>query len=269
MRRPKISCVIALAFFLHCGNLLAQDWANLKGRFTFDGEPPPRTELPYTALERTRIGAPEGLKLLDESLIVDAKTKGIANVAIFAVPEWMTPKVEMPIHPSAKEGAESEHPIRIKNLAIAPHISVMRSSQQLTLTNEEPFAHNLKLDATGVGPSFNYLLASLKKVIVPKMEQTQLPSRLSGSIAPYLSGYLVVRDNPYFAVTNEKGEFEIKDLPLGNWRFQAWHEKCGYVRKLKWKDVDTTWTKGRFDIELTKNGVDMGEIKVNAEIFKK
>ena len=247
----------------------AQDWANLKGRFTLDGEVPTRKELPLTAREKALAGTPEGLKVLYESLIVDAKTKGIANVVIFAVPELMTPRVEMPVHPSAKETATAEHPIHIKNFAITPHLSAMRSTQQLTLTNDEPFGHNLKLDAAGVGTSFNYGLASMKKIIVPRVEQMQLPSRLSGSIAPYLCGYLVVRDNPYFAVTNERGEFEIKNLPVGKWRFQAWQEKCGYVRKLKLGGADTTWTKGRFDVEIIGMGVDLGEIAVNTDIFKK
>jgi hypothetical protein len=153
--------------------------------------------------------------------------------------------------------------------ATVARVSVMRTSQQLTLTNEEPFAHHLKLDAMGVGTSFNYGLASMRKFVVPRMGETRLPSRFSGGIAPYLSGYLVVRDNPNFAVTNENGEFEINDLPLGKWRFQAWHEKCGYIRALKLSDRDTTWTKGRFDVEITKDGVDLGEIKVDSGIFQK
>ena len=37
-----------------------------------------------------------------------------------------------------------------------------------------------------------------------------------------------VFDHPYFAVTNEKGEFEIKDAPAGKYRLVIWQDK-GWV----------------------------------------
>ena len=46
-----------------------------------------------------------------------------------------------------------------------------------------------------------------------------------------MSARLVVRPNPYFAVSDAKGNFEIKDLPAGELEFQVWHEHCGYVQK--------------------------------------
>jgi len=38
-----------------------------------------------------------------------------------------------------------------------------------------------------------------------------------------------VFNHPYFAVTNEKGEFEIKNAPAGNFNLVVWQEEAGWV----------------------------------------
>ena len=45
---------------------------------------------------------------------------------------------------------------------------------------------------------------------------------------------LLVRPDPYFAVSDKDGNFEIKNLPAGTeLEFQVWQEKSGYVEKAK------------------------------------
>ena len=34
-------------------------------------------------------------------------------------------------------------------------------------------------------------------------------------------------EHPYFAVTADGGEFELKNLPAGTYTIEAWHEKLG------------------------------------------
>ncbi|MFN3477670.1 MAG: carboxypeptidase-like regulatory domain-containing protein, partial [Candidatus Methylomirabilales bacterium] len=40
-----------------------------------------------------------------------------------------------------------------------------------------------------------------------------------------MSAYIVVLQNPFFALTNEEGEFAIKNVPPGSYTVKAWHEK--------------------------------------------
>jgi hypothetical protein len=49
-----------------------------------------------------------------------------------------------------------------------------------------------------------------------------------------MRAWLVVRDNPYFAVTDESGRFRITDVPPGRYKLTAWHE--GWVVTGKDKD---------------------------------
>jgi len=44
-----------------------------------------------------------------------------------------------------------------------------------------------------------------------------------------MGGYLFVFAHPYFAVTDQHGNFEIKDAPAGKYRLIVWHERTGWL----------------------------------------
>jgi hypothetical protein len=43
-----------------------------------------------------------------------------------------------------------------------------------------------------------------------------------------MEGFVKVFDNPYYAVTDGDGKFEIKNAPAGKLRVVYWQEKVGY-----------------------------------------
>jgi hypothetical protein len=46
-----------------------------------------------------------------------------------------------------------------------------------------------------------------------------------------MSGYIVVTDHPYHAVTDLYGEYLISDVPAGNYRLKVWQELLGTIEK--------------------------------------
>jgi hypothetical protein len=42
---------------------------------------------------------------------------------------------------------------------------------------------------------------------------------------------VLVVDHPFAAVTDERGAFEIPDLPAGRYNFRVWHERVGLLDK--------------------------------------
>ena len=40
-----------------------------------------------------------------------------------------------------------------------------------------------------------------------------------------MEGYVVVLENPYFAVSNKDGSYSIKNVPAGTYTISIWHEK--------------------------------------------
>ncbi|MFV0444558.1 MAG: carboxypeptidase regulatory-like domain-containing protein, partial [Planctomycetaceae bacterium] len=55
-------------------------------------------------------------------------------------------------------------------------------------------------------------------------------------------------DHPYGAVTNENGEFEIRDLPAGKHKFTIWHEGNVLTEKEVTVEADQT---AAFDLEFS------------------
>jgi plastocyanin len=45
------------------------------------------------------------------------------------------------------------------------------------------------------------------------------------NVHPEMEAFVVVLDNPYFAVTDEAGNFRIKDVPPGTWTIKTWSDK--------------------------------------------
>ena len=44
-----------------------------------------------------------------------------------------------------------------------------------------------------------------------------------------MKAYWLVLDNPYFAVTDDKGNFEIKNVPAGTQKVVVWQEAARFV----------------------------------------
>ena len=60
-----------------------------------------------------------------------------------------------------------------------------------------------------------------------------------------MSAYVVILDNPYFSVTNNKGEYEIPNTPEGSFTLVAWHEK------LKETQQPVTLSSGVTEVNLS------------------
>ena len=57
-------------------------------------------------------------------------------------------------------------------------------------------------------------------------------------------GWLVVSDHPYVAVTNEKGEFTLSNVPPGNYKIEVWQETLG-------KKVQNVVVKAKQETKVT------------------
>ena len=58
-----------------------------------------------------------------------------------------------------------------------------------------------------------------------------VPAQVTCNIHPWMKSWLLVRPNPYAAVSAADGTFVIKDVPVGEVELQFWHEKAGYMRR--------------------------------------
>jgi hypothetical protein len=236
----------------------AEDWATLTGRFVIDGKPP--APVPIEATKDQEVCGKH--KLFDEGLLV-GKDGGIANVVV------MLKTKGVPVAPSYESSANEKVLLDNKNCRFEPHIAVVRTSQTLELKNSDPIGHNSKIDPltnTGINP----ILPAGGDAILHKFTAEEgVPVKVGCNIHPWMGGYLIVRKDPYAAVSDASGKFTIKDLPAGTeLEFALWQEKSGYLKNVSYKGGKADG-KGRFKIKLKPGENDLGDIKVSPSVFKK
>ena len=93
----------------------------------------------------------------------------------------------------------------------------------------------------------------------PNVEE-KLPFPVTCGFHPWMKGWVLPRNNGYFAVTDANGKFEIKDLPTGDQlTFVVWHEFTsgrdggGYLKKFTVNNDQIKPASEGFTVTLEKD----------------
>src|SRR5262249_52095952 len=105
---------------------------------------------------------------------------------------------------------------------------VVSTGQKMVIKNSAKISHNTKYNGGVENPGGNPTLPSGDTRPIT-LEPSLEPVTVQCGIHPWMSGYVFVRDNPYYAVTDKDGNFEIKNVPAGDVNIVVWHEKGGYA----------------------------------------
>lgn len=114
----------------------------------------------------------------------------------------------------------------------------------IKIGNDAENSHNTNWKAGSRNPSGNETLAPKKEIKVEPLTADSTVMTLQCTIHPWMNAFVRLLDTPYFAVTYsdtldgknkvEKsdakfGTYKIENLPIGNVRVFAWHERIGFL----------------------------------------
>jgi plastocyanin len=241
---------------------VAEGWGHLKGQFIYDGSPPAQSPLTITK-------DPEFCgqhRIVDESLVVNGENGGLANAVVYLSVRRGQDAPQS--HESYAETADARVTLDNDKCRFEPHISLLRTSQTLLIKNSDPVGHNTNIAASS-NASFNQTIPSGSEIEHHFDAVERRPAAVSCNIHPWMKGWILPIDTPYFAVSRENGEFEINNLPSGTWTFQVWHEKAGGIGEVTMDGKTTKWSKGRVSLTINADTVtDLGEIKLSEALFQ-
>lgn len=112
-----------------------------------------------------------------------------------------------------------------KGLLFSPHIMAVQQGTTVEFLNSDNVAHNVFWTAVGSDKKAGHNMGTW-----PKGEKRPYTFDKAGvvplycNVHPDMAGYIVVSPTPYFAETDDSGNYTIKDVPDGSYTVTVWHE---------------------------------------------
>lgn len=241
-------------------------WGIVLGRIVLAGEEPPLRIVPMLG-PRQRMAPPPGnpagvplpVHLVEDSLLV-GENRGLANAFVY-----LRSKPSR-VHPAEATTPPRKHELTAGLLRFEPHALFVRRGDTLVLKNTSDQPLNVKMHGSS---EFNLLVPREGTREWTLKESALMIQQLDSNILQWMKGWLLVRDNSYGCITNERGMFVIANLPLHEpLDLQLWHERAGYLRHLTSTTEHRTSPVGQLQITLSDAVTDLGEFRVPTSLFQ-
>ncbi len=122
--------------------------------------------------------------------------------------------------------APTEHPvIDQRGLVFQPHLTAVLVGTTVDFLNSDSVAHNVFWTSIGGNKKLSHNLGTW-----PKGDRKSFKFDTPGAVPilcnvhPEMSAYLVVAPTPYFAISDQTGNYKIENVPDGSYTVTAWHE---------------------------------------------
>jgi plastocyanin len=112
-----------------------------------------------------------------------------------------------------------------KGLLFQPHLTVVQLGTTVDFLNSDSTQHNVFWPSIGGDKKAGHNLGTW-----PKGEKRSYKFDKAGvvpllcNVHPEMAGYVIVSPSPYYAETDESGNFKIDNVPDGDYTATAWHE---------------------------------------------
>ncbi|MFQ5776577.1 MAG: carboxypeptidase regulatory-like domain-containing protein [Terriglobia bacterium] len=115
-----------------------------------------------------------------------------------------------------------------RDLRFVPHVLVVRARTTVEFKNGD----GMPCRFYSISPAGIFVLRNGEKK--PQTITFDRPGVIEVRCAEHswLYAYVVVKENPYFALTNPKGRYQISHVPPGRYMLQAWYEGTVVKRKI-------------------------------------
>ncbi|TKB77941.1 MAG: hypothetical protein E8D45_05145 [Nitrospira sp.] len=162
---------------------------------------------------------------LSDAPSVDPATNGLSGVVL----SIQGIEKGKPLTPS-----DSPVTIEIESKAcrFSPHLTTTLVGASLEIRNLDPILHNLHVRKdTRYGPTVMNVIqpAGTRSVQKPFGEAGFLDVRCD--VHPFMGAFIHVFEHPYYAITDNTGQFSMTKVPPGVYKVSLWHEQFGFREK--------------------------------------
>jgi plastocyanin len=109
-----------------------------------------------------------------------------------------------------------------------PRVVVVPAGGTVEFLNSDRLLHNLHSASKG-NPIFNRTQPRGRTIPIVLKEPEII--RVNCDLHPWMRAWVVVADHPFYAITNDQGEFRLDNVPPGEYTLQFWQESLGTAVK--------------------------------------
>ena len=151
-----------------------------------------------------------------EEEVVVGPAGGLSNVVV-RITEGATGHYDPPASPAMLDQSACMY---------RPRVQAIVAGQTLSIRNGDQTLHNVH-GYKGPSTLFNQAEIPGLPPIARKIGDAGDILKFKCDVHPWMTGYVVVSSNPFFAVTGPDGHFKITGVPAGKYTLTAWQERYG------------------------------------------
>jgi hypothetical protein len=184
--------------------------AEITGKIKLTGTPPPEKQIQLDAM----CGKLHQKPLTTRHYM--SKNGGLGNVFVYV-----------------KEGAKSApapaaRPVLDQvGCEYSPYVLGVQAGQHFDVKNSDPFLHNVHTLPKVEGNKEKNVGQPIPMKSDFVFDKPEVLVKFKCDVHPWMFAYVGVVDNPYFAVSDEEGNYKISGLPAGDYTIEAYHLKAG------------------------------------------
>ena len=190
------------------------DGGTIKGVAKWEGKAPSRKPIQVDAdphCAKVRANDP----LLSEKLVINENST-VRDVFVYVKSGL----------PAGKTWDVTKEPVILdqKGCHYEPHVFGIMAGQELMVRNSDNTAHNINTKPKN-NQGFNNGQPKKGMEFTKTFDTPEQMIKFKCDVHPWMSAYCAVMEHPFFATTDENGNFEITGLPDGTYVLATWGER--------------------------------------------
>jgi hypothetical protein len=187
-----------------------QDGGTIRGSVKWQGAMPHL--VPSEINKDTQVCDPLGQKRRDLERLLIAPDGGVANTVVFLKNITRGKAMDLPLE---------RRSLNQKSCRYEPHILLVPVQATLTVRSSDPLLHTVHMSGSA---DYNLPFTAQGQEIARPMTREGAVSLRCNAGHVWMNGEMIVAKNPYYAVTDRDGNFELTNVPPGQYEIVAWHE---------------------------------------------
>ncbi len=201
-----------------------EDGGSIKGTVKWQGAMPHLT--PSEINKDPQICDPQGERRRDLERLLVAPNGGISNTVVFLKNITRGKAMDLPV---------SRRLLNQKTCRYEPHILLVPVQAILTVRDSDPLLHTVQMSGSA-DYNLPFVLAG-QEITRPMTREGGVSLRCNVHV--WMNGEMIVASHPYYAVTDQDGNFELTNVPPGDYEIVAWHEGWRVVGESALYDIAT------------------------------